>query len=129
MVVKNPKILDNAQLNELKHYFKASDNSLMVKWNLIKHMQSDLGLDPNIPIKELVKLFFRFEKIKEVFKIKSATFMQLERLLVELETVRDMLSIAPKTPLEQVLHQLISEDITTLGVGKDSSLGHLLRYF
>ena len=129
MSIQNPRILDNVQLNELKGYFKTSDVSLAVKWKLIQHMQSDLGLDPNIPIKELVQLFFRFEKIKEVFKINSATFQQLEKILVELETVKDMLNIAATTPLEQVLRQLISEDITTLGVGKDSSLEYLLRYF
>jgi hypothetical protein len=127
--MQNPSILSSVQLNELKDYFKTSDASLAVKWQLLKHMQSDLDLDPNLSIKELVQLFFRFENIKKVFKIKSATFMQLERILVEIETVKDMLNIAPTTPLEQVLRQLISEDITSLGVGKDSSLEHLLRYF
>ena len=129
MSIQDPKIINSVQFKELKNYLKASDATLTIKWRLIKHMQADLGLDPKLSIKDLVQLFSRFEEIKKVFKIKSATFKQLEKILVEIKTVKDMLSIAPATPLEQVLHQMISEDVTTLGVGRDSSLERLLRYF
>ncbi len=129
MAMQNPKIISTVQFDELRNYFKVSEAMLAVKWRLIKHMQADLGLNQkNLPIKELVYLYSRFEEIKEVFKLKSTTFTQLERILIEIETVKDMLDITPTTPLDQVILQIVHEEISSLGVGKNSILERLLQY-
>ena len=127
--MQNPNIISVVQFNELKNHLKCSEAMLAAKWRLIKHMQADLGLDrKNLPIKELVYLYSRLEEIKEVFKLQSATFTQLEKILIEIETVKDMLDIAPSTPLDQVLLQIVHEEISSLGVGKSSILERLLCY-
>ena len=128
MAMQNPNIMSTVQFDELKNYFNVPEAILAVKWRLIKHMQADLGLDHKLPIKELVCLYSRFEEIKEVFKLKSTTFTQLEKILIEIETVKDMLDITPTTPLDQVLLQIVHEEISSLGVGKSSILERLLRY-
>jgi hypothetical protein len=92
-------------------------------------MQSDLGLDPNLSTKELTNLFLRLEEIKTIFKLKSVTFMQLERILVEIETVKDMLDIPRNTPLEEVIAEISPYDIPNLGVGNNSNLERIMKYF
>ena len=92
-------------------------------------MQLDLDLDPNMSIKELAQLYYQYEDIIEVFKLKSYTFRQLEKILVELETVKDMLDISRDTPLQQIAFQLTSYDISALGVGKNSILEQIMTYY
>ncbi len=92
-------------------------------------MQTDLGLDPNLSTKVLTDLFIRLEEIKDVFKLRSVTFLQLERIMVELETVKDMLDIPKNTPLEEVIAEISPFEIPNLGVGTNSNLERILRYF
>ncbi|MHA2054369.1 MAG: hypothetical protein ACW99F_12300 [Candidatus Hodarchaeales archaeon] len=133
MTTLNQKSLNSKQLEELRCYFKQHRNDpnhvLNTKWKVIKHMQSDLGLDPNLSTKELTNLFLRLEEIKTIFKLKSVTFMQLERILVEIETVKDMLDIPRNTPLEEVIAEISPYDIPNLGVGNNSNLERIMKYF
>ena len=133
MAFENSKLVSTAQLNELKIHLRLTnsicDDLLTTKWQHIQHMQIDLDLDPNMTIKELAQLYYKFEDMIEVFKLKSYTFRQLEKLLVELETVKGMLDISRNTPLQQVVFQLTSYDISSLGVGKDSILEMIMNYY
>ena len=133
MAFENSKLVSTAQLNELKIHLRLTnsicDDLLTTKWQHIQHMQIDLDLDPNMTIKELAQLYYKFEDMIEVFKLQSYTFRQLEKLLVELETVKGMLDISRNTPLQQVVFQLTSYDISSLGVGKDSILEMIMKYY
>ena len=133
MAFENSKLVSTAQLNELKIHLRLTnsicDDLLTTKWQHIQHMQIDLDLDPNMTIKELAQLYYKFEDMIEVFKLQSYTFRQLEKLLVELETVKGMLDISRNTPLQQVVFQLTSYDIPSLGVGKDSILEMIMKYY
>lgn len=128
----NQKSLNSKQLKELRYYLNQhredTNHVLNNKWKIIKHMQSDLGLDPDLPTKDLTDLFLRLEEIKTVFKLKSVTFLQLERILVELETVKDMLNIPKNTSLEDVIAEISPFDIPMLGVGYNSNLERILKY-
>ena len=120
MAFENSKLVSTAQLNELKIHLRLTnsicDDLLTTKWQHIQHMQIDLD-------------YYKFEDMIEVFKLKSYTFRQLEKLLVELETVKGMLDISRNTPLQQVVFQLTSYDISSLGVGKDSILEMIMNYY
>ena len=128
MGLKNHSILSTVQFDELRKFFDVSEENLPAKWRLIQHMRSDLNLDPNLPIKDLIYLYSRFEEIKDIFKLKSVTFAQLERILIEIETVKDMLGIVASTPLHLVLLQILNEDISSLGVGNNSILENIVKY-
>lgn len=129
----NQNTPNSKQLEELRFYLNQhkedTNHVLSTKWKVIKHMQADLGLDPDLSTKDLTDLFLRLEEIKNVFKLKSVTFMQLERILVELETVKDMLNIPRNTPLEEVITEISPYDIPMLGVGYNSNLERILKYF
>ncbi len=133
MALQNSKLVSTAQLNELKIHLRlinsTCDNVLATKWQHIQQMQLDLDLDPSMSIKELAQLYYQFDDIIEVFKLESYTFRQLEKILVELETVRDMLDISRDTPLQQIAFQLTSYDISVLGVGKNSILEKIMTYY
>ncbi len=138
MALQNSRILERnsvstAQLNELKIHLRLMNSTcedlLTRKWQHIQHMQIDLDLDPNMSIKELVQLYHKFEDLIEVFKLKSYTFRQLEKLLVEIETVKDMLDISRDTPFQQIVFQLTSYDIPSLGVGNNSILEKIMKYY
>ncbi len=49
--------------------------------------------------------------------------------MVELETVKDMLDIPKNTPLEEVIAEISPFEIPNLGVGTNSNLERILRYF
>jgi hypothetical protein len=129
---QNSELVSTAQLNELKIHLRLSnsicDETLITKWQYIQKMQIDLDLDPNMSIKELAQLYYKFEDIIEVFKLNSYTFRKLEKLLVEIETVKDMLGISREVPLQQIVFQLTSYDIPSLGVGNNSILEQILKY-
>jgi hypothetical protein len=129
----NQNTPNSKQLEELRFYLNQhkedTNHVLSTKWKVIKHMQADLGLDPDLSTKDLTDLFLSLEEIKNVFKLKSVTFMQLERILVELETVKDMLNIPRNTPLEEVIAEISPYDIPMLGVGYNSNLERILKYF
>jgi hypothetical protein len=133
LALQNSNLVSTAQLNELKIHLKlinsTCDDELTTKWQHIQHMQLDLDLDPNLSIKELAQLYYKFEDIIEVFKLKTYTFRQLEKLLVELETVKNMLDIPRDTPLQQIVFQLTSYDIPLLGVGNGSILEKIMKYY
>ncbi|MHA1978450.1 MAG: hypothetical protein ACW98F_04855 [Candidatus Hodarchaeales archaeon] len=133
MALQNSNYVSTAQLNELKIHLRLINSScedvVTTKWQHIQHMQIDLDLDPSMSIKELAQLYYKFEDMIDVFKLKSYTFRQLEKLLVELETVKDMLGIPRDTPLQQIVFQLTSYDISSLGVGNDSILEMIMKYY
>jgi hypothetical protein len=133
LALQDSNLASTAQLNELKIHLKLTNSTceevLTTKWRHIQHMQIDLDLDPNLSIKELTELYYKFEDIIEVFKLNSYTFRQLEKLLVELETVRNMLDIPRDTPLQQCVFQLTSHDIPSLGVGNGSILEKIMKYY
>ncbi len=130
---QNSELISTAQMNELKIHLRLSnsicDDTLTAKWQHIQHMMIDLDLDPKMNIKELAQLYYKFEDLIEVFKLNSYTFRQLEKLLIEIETVRDMLDNSRDVPLQQLVFQLSSYDIPSLGVGNNSILEKLMKYY
>jgi hypothetical protein len=105
----------------------ASEHELTAKWNIIKHMQADLGI-PDLPVEELVEIFSSLEEVRETFKLKSVTFNHLNDILNEITLVKKELNIPTDLTLEEVIPMISSDKVKSLCNDKNSKLGKLLRF-
>ncbi|MHA2224125.1 MAG: hypothetical protein ACXAC8_02900 [Candidatus Hodarchaeales archaeon] len=104
------------------------DHAVNEVWYTLKQMKISLGLDPQIPIDELVRIFKQFEEIRMVFNLKTHDYRQLNELLIEITVVKDMLNFSNITPLPEILSQIKPEQLSSLGIGKDSLLEKMMLY-
>ncbi len=104
------------------------DHAVNEVWCTLKQMKVELGLSPQIPIDELIRIFKKFEEIRIVFNLPTRDYGQLNELLVEITAVRNMLNIPDTTPLTDVLFQIKPELLPLLGIGNDSLLEKMMLY-
>ena len=120
------------ELKKLKIILKSDDglfdHAVNAVWCTLKQMKLILGLNHQIPIDDLVRIFKQFEDIRIVFNLKSNDYSQLNQLLIEITVVKDMLNIPNTTKLTEVLSQIKPEQLSSLGIGNDSLLEKMLLY-
>lgn len=120
------------ELRKLKIILKSDDrlfdHAVNVVWCTLKQMKLVLGINYQIPIDDLVRIFKQFEDIRIVFNLKSNDYSQLNQLLIEITVVKDMLNIPNTTKLTEVLSQIKPEQLSSLGIGNDSLLEKMLLY-
>ncbi len=120
------------ELKKLKIILKSDDglfdHAVNEVWCTLKQMKLILGINPQIPIDDLVRIFKQFEDIRIVFNLKSNDYSQLNQLLIEITVVKDMLNIPNTTKLTEVLSQIRHEQLSSLGIGNDSLLEKMMLY-
>ena len=127
------KIKGLKDFNELKRLLnlngKASEHDIIATCRILKHMQTELNLPPEISIKQLVSLYNKLTEIRAVFDLETNNFTQLNELFVEITTVREMADIPEDKPLPDLLFSLRTKNLSDFGLGKNSLLEKLLRYY
>ncbi|MHA2074458.1 MAG: hypothetical protein ACW97X_07550 [Candidatus Hodarchaeales archaeon] len=120
------------ELRKLRIILKSDDglfdHAVNEVWCTLKQMKLTLGLDPQIPIDELARIFKQFIEIQMVFNLKTYDYSQLNELLIEITVVRDMLNLPDTTPLSEVLFQIKPEQLSSLGIGNDSLLEKMMLF-
>ena len=106
-----------------------SEHELIALWKILKHMQADLELPENTSILDLLSLFQEFEEIRKTFGLETNNFNQLNEILIDLTTARDMLEISTDKSVSEVISSLVPLDITTLGLVENSLLEKLLLLY
>ena len=131
MTTLNFKTISSSQLSELKLHLKlmneASEHELTAKWNIIKHMQADLGI-PDLPVEELVEIFTRLEEVRDTFKLKSVTFNHLNDILAEIVLVKKEINVPKDLALEEVIPMITSDKVISIWGDSNSKLAKLLRF-
>jgi hypothetical protein len=120
------------ELKKLRIILKSDDglfdHAVNEVWCTLKQMKLTLGLDPQIPIDELVRIFKQFVEIRMVFNLKPNDYSQLNELLIEITVVKDMLNLPDTTTLPEVLSQIKPEQLSSLGIGNDSLLEKMMLF-
>lgn len=115
--------------NHLKQVSGSSEHVLTAAWRFIKHMQSELNLPPQTPMRELIRLFNAFQEIRKAFDLHTNNFSQLNELYVEIITVREMLDLPKDLSVTEILSRITPELVPSLGVGRNSLLERLLQFY
>jgi len=120
-------------LIKLKKYFEQFRGStiidLLTLWRSLKDRQMELGLPSDVPILQVHQLFHQLEEIREVFELENADYWLLNELYIEIITVKGMLNIPKKIPLQSFLQRLNPRQLPHLGIGKDSMLERFLYFY
>lgn len=126
------KIKGIKEFNELKRLLnlknKVSEHELIATCRILKHMQIELGLSSQTPISDLVSLYHKLEDIRAVFNLHANNFAQLNELLIEITTVREMADFPENIPLPDLLFSLRGKSLSSFGLGTNSLLEKLLIY-
>ncbi len=121
------------EVEQLKEYLKLANGSseqvLIATWRCIKHMQSELELPSQTPVEELVKLYKNLEEIRKVFNYHINSFSQLNELLHEIKLVGDKLNLPNNCSITDILSQINSDLIPSLGLNENSLLKQLLLLY
>ncbi|MHA2244233.1 MAG: hypothetical protein ACXADY_04650 [Candidatus Hodarchaeales archaeon] len=104
------------------------DHAVSEVWHTLQLMKLELGLQNQIPIDELVRIFNTFQEIRMVFNLKANDYIELNELLVEITAVKGMLNLPDAIPLPEILSQIKPEQLSSLGIGKDSLLEKMMLY-
>ncbi|MHA2248190.1 MAG: hypothetical protein ACXADY_24790 [Candidatus Hodarchaeales archaeon] len=120
------------ELRKLRIILKSDDglfdHAVNEVWCTLKQMKLSLGLDPQIPIDELVRIFKQFVEIRMIFNLKAYDYSQLNELLIEITVVKDMLNLPDTATLPDVLSQIKPEQLSSLGIGNDSLLEKMMLF-
>ncbi len=131
--VKGKSNLETEELRILKLIItdekELTEHQLIAKWKILKHMQSELELPSDISIFELLTLFKKFEEIRNTFGLETINFKQLNEILINIVTVKDMLDFPSETSISEIVSNLIFRDIANLGLGENSLLEKLLLLY
>lgn len=121
------------EFNELKRLLNlknsVSEHEIISTCRILKHMQNELNISTKTPLKDLVSLYNRFTEIRAFFDLETNNFNQLNELNVEITTVRDMADIPKDRPLPELLVSLRPKTLSSYGIGENSLLEKLLRYY
>ncbi len=127
------KVKSIKEFNELKRLLnldnQVSEHELIATCRILKHMQNELDLSPQTPIRELVSLYNKLEEIRAVFDLHTNNFTHLNELLIEITTVREMADIPENKPLPDLLFSLRGKHLSSFGLRDNSLLEKLLRYY
>ncbi|MFX0085736.1 MAG: hypothetical protein ACFFAU_08680 [Candidatus Hodarchaeota archaeon] len=127
------KVKSIKEFNELKRLLnldnQVSEHELIATCRILKHMQNELDLSTQTPIRELVSLYHKLEDIRAVFDLHTNNFTQLNELLIEITTVREMADIPEDKPLTDLLFLLRGKSLASFGLRENSLLEKLLRYY
>ena len=119
--------------NELKRLLNlngsASEHEIISTCRILKHMQVELNISQKTPLSELVSLYNKLTEIRAVFDLETNNFSQLNELFIEITTVREMVGIPRDRPLPELLVSLRSKTLSSFGIGENSLLEKLLRYY
>jgi hypothetical protein len=115
--------------NHLKLSKDSSEHDLIAKLRAINHMRVQLDIPSHISFSEVVTLFFRFEEIRKVFDLKTNNFHSLNKLYIEIATVKDMLNLPKEAPLTETVACVKPEILPSLGVGTNSLLEKVLTFY
>lgn len=125
--------LSSQEYKELKNHLKlangSSEHALIATWRCIKHMQSELDLPPQTPVRELVKLFNNFEEIQKFFNLQINNFSQLNELFCELIIVKAKLNLPEDSSVTDVLSRINPELVHSLDLEENSFLKRLLQLY
>ena len=125
--------LSSQEYKELKNHLKlangSSEHDLIATWRCIKHMQSELDLPPQTPVRELVKLFNNFEEIQKFFNLQINNFSQLNELFCELIIVKAKLNLPEDSSVTDVLSRINPELVHSLDLEENSFLKRLLQLY
>ncbi|NHJ01585.1 MAG: hypothetical protein EAX86_05550 [Candidatus Heimdallarchaeota archaeon] len=131
--VKGKSNLETEELRILKLIItdekELTEHQLIAKWKILKHMQSELELPSDVSIFELLALFKKFEEIRNTFGLETINFKQLNEILINIVTVKDMLDFPSETSISEIVSNLIFRDIANLGLGENSLLEKLLLLY
>jgi hypothetical protein len=120
------------EFNKLKKLLNLNDNTseheLIATCRILKHMQTELNISPQTPIRELVSLYNKLTEVRAVFDLETNNFNQLNELFIEIITVREMADIPEDQSLPETLIKLRSKKLSAYGIGENSLLEKLLRY-
>jgi hypothetical protein len=121
------------EFNELKRLLninnKVSEHELIATCRILRHLQKELGISPQTPIHEFVSLYHKLEDIRAVFDLQTSNFTQLNELLIEITTVREMADLPENIPLPDLLFSIRGKTLSSFGLGNNSLLEKLLRYY
>ena len=121
------------EFNELKKLLNVNDtvseHEIIATCRILKHMQNQLDISSLTPNHELVSLYNKLKEIRAIFDLETNNFKQLNELLIEITTVREMANFAEDKPLADLLFALRGKNISSYGIGKNSLLEKLLRYY
>jgi len=106
-----------------------SEHEIIATCRILKHMQNQLDISSLTPIHELVSLYNKLKEIRAIFDLETNNFKQLNELLIEITTVREMANFAEDKPLADLLFALRGKSISSYGIGENSLLEKLLRYY
>ncbi|MHA2306145.1 MAG: hypothetical protein ACXACU_12220 [Candidatus Hodarchaeales archaeon] len=120
------------EFNKLKKMLNlngnTSEHEFIATCRILKHMQTELNISPQTPIRELVSLYNKLTEVRAVFDLETNNFNQLNELFIEIITVREMADIPKDQSLPELLIKLRSKKLSAYGIGENSLLEKLLRY-
>lgn len=121
------------EFNELKRLLNlngsASEHEITSTCRILKHMQNELNISPQTPLKDIVSLYNKLTEIRAVFDLETNNFSQLNELFIEITTVKEMADIPKDRPLPELLVSLRSKTLSSFGIGENSLLERLLIYY
>lgn len=129
--VNSEKQIDELELVKIKSYlneaFPISDYNLTIIWHELKQMRAELEISQKIPISDLIDYYFKLITVKQAFNNQISNFVQLNQLYIELITIREMLDLSESVRISEIIDFIQNEDLTKLGIGKNSLLEKLLK--
>lgn len=127
---KEKKIKEFKELKKLLNVNDTvSEHEIIATCRILKHMQNQLDISSLTPIHEIVSLYNKLKEIRAIFDLETNNFKQLNELLIEITTVREMANFAEDKPLADLLFALRGKNISSYGIGDNSLLEKLLRYY
>ncbi|WP_455142429.1 hypothetical protein [Candidatus Hodarchaeum mangrovi] len=129
--VNSEKQIDELELVKIKSYlneaFPISEYNLTIIWHELKQMRAELEISQKIPISDLIDYYFKLITVKQAFNNQISNFVQLNQLYIELITIREMLDLSESVRISEIIDFIQNEDLTKLGIGKNSLLEKLLK--
>ena len=127
---KEKKVKEFKELKKLLNVNDTvSEHEIIATCRILKHMQNQLEISSLTPNHELVSLYNKLKEIRAIFDLETNNFKQLNDLLIEITTVREMANFAEDKPLADLLFALRGKNISSYGIGKNSLLEKLLKYY
>ena len=111
----------------LNEFFSVSEYELTIMLYEMKQMRSELEISQKIPISDLIDYYFKLITVKKAFNNQISNFTQLNQLYIELITIREMLDLSEYASVSEIIDGIQTEDLTKLGIGKNSLLEKLLK--